>query len=109
MDFDLRVSELDPLHGRLEEAQERVFELQAGTRVDSDEFFSKEFMRTHTQYDSFRAFYRGGSWDLDEAGDMDELPNDRLDGYVAETTEFETWEEMKTAAAEEEILDQLVS
>ncbi len=66
MDFDLRVSELDPFHGRLEKAQERVFELQAGTRVDSDEFFSEEFMRSHTQFDSFHAFYRESPWTLDE-------------------------------------------
>lgn len=107
MDFDLRVSELDPFHGRLEKAQERVFELQAGTRVDSDEFFSEEFMRSHTQFDSFHAFYRESPWTLDEKCSIDELPNERLDAYVAGTTEFETWEEMKTRAAQEEIFDQL--
>ena len=109
MDFDLRVSELDPFHGRLEKAQERVFELQAGTRVDSDEFFSEEFMRSHTQFDSFHAFHRESPWDIDEGSSMDELPAERLDGYVAETTAFETWEEMKTRAAQAEILDQLRS
>jgi len=109
MDFDLRVSELDPLHGRLEAALERVFELQAGTRVDSNDFFSEEFMRSHTQFDSFHAFYRESSWNLEEPSAMDELPNESLDSYVVETTEFTTWEEMKTVAAEEEILDQLIS
>ncbi len=107
MDFDLRVSELDPFHGRLEEAVERVFELQAGTRVNSDEFFSEEFMRSYTQFDSFHAFYRESTWNLEEPRAMDDLPNDHLDSYVVETTEFTTWEEMKTVAAEEAILDQL--
>ncbi|MGA9401541.1 hypothetical protein [Haladaptatus sp.] len=109
MDFDLRVSELEPLHGRLEEALERVFELQAGTRVNSDEFFSEEFMQRYTQFDSFHAFYRESAWNLEEPGRMDELPDERLDSYVVETTEFATWEEMKTAAAKEAIVDQLLS
>lgn len=107
--MDLQVAGLDDLEARIGNALDRIGELQAGTRVQSDVFFSQPFMREHTQFDSFAAFCAQSPWPLDDVGDIQDLSRARLNEYIATTTEFETWEGMKTRAAEEEIIDRVVS
>jgi len=107
--MDLQVAGLEDLEERIRKAVERIGELQAGTRVNSDEFFSEQFMRAHTEFDSFAAFCAQSPWPLDGASDVQDAPRDQLNEYIAATTEFETWEGMKTLAAEEEIIDRVVS
>lgn len=107
--MDLQVAGLADLEDRLGTALERIGELQAGTRVQTDTFFSGEFMDAHTEFDSFAAFCDRSPRPLDDVGDVQDLPRERLDEYVAATTEFESWEEMKTGAAEEAIIDRVVA
>ncbi|MDS0282318.1 hypothetical protein [Haloarcula onubensis] len=106
--MDLQATELGDLEDRLSDALDRLGELQAGTRVSSDAFFSEPFMRNHTEFDSFVAFYEHAPWSLTEPTDVQGVPRQALNDYVAATTDFESWEAMKTQAAEEEIIDQVV-
>lgn len=94
---------------RLETVQHRLGELRAGTRVGSDAAFSREFMRDHTQFDSFERFCERSPWAADEPADLAGVDRRRLDDYVAETTDFESWAEMNRLAAEEELIDQLAA
>jgi len=107
--MDLQVAGLEDLEERIGKALDRIGELQAGTRVQSDTFFSQPFMRDHTEFDSFAAFCHQSPWPLDDVSDVQDVSRDQLNEYIAATTDFETWEGMKTQAAEEEIIDQIVS
>lgn len=107
--MDLQVAGLEDLENRVGKALDRLAELQMGTRIQSDAFFSRSFMAAHTEFDSFAAFCNQSPWALDEQRDIQHVPRDSLDEYVADRTDFETWEAMKTQAAEEEIIDQVVS
>lgn len=107
--MDIQIGGLDDLKERFDEAMETIVEYQLGTRVDSDEFFSEPFMEDHTEFDSFRAFCDESPWTLDTPEDIQSVPSSELDGYVSKTTDFETWEEMKTTAAEEAIVFDLLS
>jgi len=107
--MDLQVTGLEDLEERVGEALDRVNELQAGARVRSDTLFTQSFMRAHTEFDSFAAFCTQSPWALDDVTDVQDLSRDRLNEYLTATTDFETWEEMKTQAAEEEIIDRIVT
>ncbi|RDZ51083.1 hypothetical protein C5C07_15830 [Haloferax sp. Atlit-4N] len=107
--MDLQITGLEDLEERVGNALNRIGELQAGTRIQSDTFFSQPFMRDHTEFDSFAAFCDQSPWAFDDVADVRDVSRARLDEYVAGRTDFETWEEMKTRAAEEEIIDQIVS
>jgi len=107
--MDLQVAGLEDLEKRVGNALDRIGELQAGTRVQSDAFFSQAFMDDHTDFDSFAAFCNQSPWPLDEVSDVQDVSRERLNEYIDATTDFETWEGMKTQAAEEEIIDQIVS
>jgi len=107
--MDLQVAGLEDLEERVGNALARIGELQAGTSVQSDAFFSRPFMRDHTEFDSFAAFCTQSPWALDDVSDVQDVSRDQLNEYIAATTDFETWEEMKTQAAEDAIIDQIVS
>ncbi|MFC7127976.1 hypothetical protein [Haloferax chudinovii] len=106
--MDLQVTGLNGLEERVESALDRLGELQAGTRVQSDAFFSQPFMSDHTEFDSFAAFCEQSPWTLDDVSDVQNVSRDQLNGYIDATTDFETWEEMKTRAAEEDLISQIV-
>ncbi|GGK76413.1 MULTISPECIES: hypothetical protein [Haloarcula] len=107
--MDLQVAGLEDLEERVRKAADRIGELQAGTRVHSDTFFSQQFMRNHTEFDSFDSFCTQSPLTLNDISDVQDAPRDQLNEYIAATTDFETWEGMKTQAAEEDIIDQIVS
>lgn len=107
--MDLQVRGLDDLEDRLGDAIDRIGELRAGTHVQSDAFFAPAFMRKHTEFDSFDAFCADSPWEVESADDLQDVPRARLNAYVADTTDFTDWEAMKTRAAREEIVDQLLA
>ncbi|GGN16792.1 hypothetical protein [Halarchaeum nitratireducens] len=107
--MDLQVVGLEDLESRIRDAVDRIGELQTGTQVQSEVFFSPQFMRNHTEFESFDTFCAQSPLALDDASDLEGAPRDQLNEYIAVTTAFETWEEMKTRAAEEAIIDHVVS
>jgi hypothetical protein len=88
--MDRQVPGLDDLTGRVATALDRIGELQAGTRVRSDAFFSRSFMAEHTEFDTFAAFCGQSPWAFDDRSDKEGVPRDKLDEYVAARTDFET-------------------
>lgn len=87
---------------------DRLGELRAGDRGSSNAFFADPFVREYTAFESFEAFSAASPWTLERPGALDAAPRPELDEYVAETTEFETWEAMKEQAAKEELVVQHV-
>ena len=108
--MDVQIANLNDFEDALQRGLDRIGELRAGTRVSSDAFFAQPFMREHTQYNTFEAFQANAPLELDvPLDDHSETSRDRLNKYVSEVTEFETWEKMQTKAAQEEIINQLIS
>lgn len=107
--MDLQVEGLEDLRDRVDDALDTIVAYETGTRINSDEFFATPFMEDHTDFDSFRSFCQQSPWSLDRPEDIQEVPRPELDDYVSDTTDFETWEEMKTKAAEEAIIEGLLS
>lgn len=81
-------------------------EIQTSRRLRSDDVISEPFMRDHTAFDTFADFVDASPWSLSEPRRIDDVPRDALDDYVERTTEFQSWDEMETQAAEEAIVEQ---
>lgn len=107
--MDLQVAGLEELEDRVETALDRIAELQMGVRMQSDAFFSQPFMDDHTDFKSFTAFCEKSPWALEENREIQDVSRKALNEYVAARTDFETWEEMKTCAAQERIIEQIQS
>jgi len=102
--MDVGTVALDGRTDALTALLDRLGELHAGTRVTADAFFADAFMREHTRYDTFAAFRADAPVDVPRDGDA--TADARLNEFVRDATEFETWDAMETRAAEEELVDQ---
>ena len=76
--------------------------------VTLEEFFDPEFMDRHTRFSSFSEFWEHGPWSLEGPSDLEQIPEEQLDSYVARTTTFDTWRRMRNRAADREIRDRLM-
>lgn len=105
MDFGLRDGDLSWLRHRLRGAITHTYELEGRTSVRSDELFSPTFMQRHTQFEAFEAFCTASPSDGDEFHDLQRLPDETLDTFVSNTTDFGSWEGMKRSATISNVMD----
>lgn len=98
----------EEIEDRLTEIQRQVMDSQAGQVVSMDEFFPPTFMQEHTQFESFESFMEGCPRNPRTNEELADVPDRKLDSYVANTTDFQSWQAMQNQAAQEEIISQLI-
>lgn len=94
IDFDGTVETLDDLRAAAEE-------LDGENEVPMEEIFPGEFMEQHTRFASFDELLEESEWNVESQEDFEAIPDEPFDEYIAETTEFENWEEMYASSAKE--------
>ncbi|MGC7870721.1 hypothetical protein ACPUYX_04215 [Desulfosporosinus sp. SYSU MS00001] len=68
--------------------------------VTLSEICTPEFMKLYTQFESIEEFFSAGGFNVTTEEDYDAIPDKTIDAYVANTTNFPTWKEMLTEAAD---------
>jgi len=99
MALDLRVKTYDSVPTRITAAIDRAVAPDTRNSYDADQFFSDSFIQRHTEFESLRQFCRASPCERNSVGEIQGLPADERDEFVAATTEFETWSEMKDSSA----------
>lgn len=99
MVLDLRVKTNDTVSTRVRAVIEQAVAPETLNSYDRDTFFSDSFIQHHTEFESFDAFCQASPSDRASIGGIQRLPDDERDDFVARTTEFETWSEMKEGSA----------
>jgi hypothetical protein len=67
--------------------------------VHFDKLFPVRFMKKYTKHDTWQSFF--GACGLTTQDDLESKDIDELNHFVAENTQFASWEEMKTQAGNE--------
>lgn len=104
MVLDSGVKTPDSLHTDLSTAIERALSLDTWVSSSSERVASEAFIRRRTEFDSVAGFCAACPGDDDTIGAVQRLSADERDSFVARTTDFETWAEMKQSAAVEELV-----
>ncbi|QSG10015.1 hypothetical protein [Halapricum desulfuricans] len=94
----------DSLHTDLITAIERALSLEAWVSSAHERILSPAFVRRHTQFDSVDRFCEASPSGDATIGSVQQLSADERDAFVARTTDFETWGEMKERAAVENLM-----
>jgi len=89
---------LDNFQRKLEKIGRGAKELQGTHTVSFGELFTAGFMSTHTPNSAFDDFVKAGGFNAD---DFASIPDAEWDAYIARTTKFANWQEMKNKAAAE--------
>ncbi|KLU66583.1 hypothetical protein DEAC_c12490 [Desulfosporosinus acididurans] len=71
-----------------------------GNTVTLSEIFTTEFMKLYTQFESIEELFSAGGFNVTTEEDYDAIPDKTIDTFVANTTNFPTWKEMLTEAAD---------
>ncbi len=104
-DEDLEGSEELKELEELEEEIENLTDTQEMALLE--DILNPEFMKEHTSYDDLETFLASGDFDsLSRKGPLTEerlesIPDEELDQYVREKTDFEDWDEMVKEATDD--------
>jgi len=104
MVLDSGVKAPGSLHTGLRTAIKRALTLESWVSRSRERVTSETFIRRHTQFDSVDEFCTACPCDDDTIGGVQRLSTDRRDAFVARTTDFEGWTEMKQTAATEDLV-----
>ena len=73
---------------------DRVMDKYNGESVGFDQIFNEEFMREHTSFDDFDSWISAGGFEFASQEEFDAIDEQKLDNYVSESTDFDTWQDM---------------
>jgi hypothetical protein len=104
MVLDSGVKTHDSLHDNVSTAIERALTLNTWVSRSREQVASEVFIRRHTEFDSVEGFCAACPCDGDTIGDVQRLSTDERNAFVARTTDFETWADMKQSAAVEDLV-----
>lgn len=97
----VEIKGLDKLEKELGKLQKRAEKLDGEHQVKLEDLFPPEFMRAHTQHPTMEAMFEASAFNPQSQEDLEAIPQAELDTFVAETTDFNSWDEMMGRAAEE--------
>jgi len=88
----------DDLAKELKKMEQTAKELEKGEQVSFDILFNPEFMAKYTQFNSFDELLEAGNFVVNSEKDFEAIPDGELDVHVAQTTQFENWQDMLDSA-----------
>ena len=104
--FEFDMSGLDELENEINSLANKAASLD-GAQVEFADLFTAEFMESHAGVSSFDVFLDNGNFNVETQEDFEAIPEDDLDKYVLENTDFSSWEEMLDTATGEYLESQL--
>jgi hypothetical protein len=67
--------------------------------ITLSDIFTSEFMKLYTQFESIEELLSSGGFVINSEEDYDAIPDKDIDAHVAKTTNFRSWKEMLSEAA----------
>lgn len=89
----------DELLKGLENLEKQAQELD-GKQIPINDLLNVSFMKKYTSFSNIDGFLEAGGFSQE---DSETIPDDELDVYVRKNTNFDSWDDMLTAAYEEYI------
>jgi hypothetical protein len=88
---------MDSLEERLNQIEENI-KMKVDGFIRFRELFPDSFIRDHSNYRSADELLEQGGFKSDKKNGFEAIDETRLDKFIGENTDFESWEAMKRAA-----------
>lgn len=105
--MSIKIEGLDKLQKKLDDLAAKAEELDGEHSVPFNELFNSDFVRRNTKFTDMTEFFSAGGFDASTPEAFKAIDDDALDAHVLNATNFNSWEEMKGAAAKEWISKKL--
>ena len=101
----MKINGFNELQDRLKQMQKGAEELSATKEVTLTELFTDEFLRKHTDFQSFKDFDSQKIFETYKT--IEEIPDDEMDTFIVDNSKFESWQVMIDTAASEYTIKKL--
>jgi hypothetical protein len=91
----------------LDKLQKRAEKLDGNQEVPLNELFKASFMDHYTSHSTIDEFIKAGGFVFETNEDFENIPEEKLDQHVRNSTNFESWNEMLNKAGEHWIAKEL--
>jgi hypothetical protein len=98
--MSININGFDDLKDSLHDLQDDVESLD-GKEISLQDLFNPEFLKKHSKAVSFDDFFKQGGFSVTCDNDLDNIPDDIINKYVSESTDFNTLNDMIEAATDE--------
>ena len=95
---NLKITGLGDLEKQLKNIEKNIKREVEG-EVSLRTLFSNEFLKEHTNFDSFESFEESLPVQLKEQSDLDNIDKNKVDPFIKEKTKFDSWDDLAEAAA----------
>lgn len=104
MGVKVNLKGLDQLQRKLKDLERKARAVDGKHQIPLSDLFPPSFLRVHTRFsslDDLEAKAREWGFSLGSQEDLDKLPTDQWDAFIAEHTHFTTWKDMLGKGAAE--------
>lgn len=105
--MSFKMNGFDELSNKLNKMQKGVEEINNQEKVSFDELFTDDFMEEHTKFQTLDSFFEASGFDVSSSEAFAAIPDEDMDKFVAENSEFDTWEDMLSTAGQEYMLKKM--
>ena len=102
--MNIEVKGLEETKRKLEDLQRRAKELHGRRTVPFSELFPPQFIRKHTDFDSFESMLDASGFKVRAQEEFEEIPDGEWDAFIKSHSRFADWKDMLNAAGQEYIV-----
>lgn len=102
------ITGLNEVRANLRKMQERAKQLAGPHELTFNEMFSPDFMRARTQFGSIQELFDASGFQFETQEDYTRITqSEEWKAFIARTTKFASWDEMRATAAREHVARKL--
>ncbi|MFZ8764777.1 hypothetical protein [Enterococcus diestrammenae] len=105
--MSFKMNGFDELSNKLNKMNKGVEEVNKRGEVSFGELFTDSFMRSHTKFSKLDKFFEASGFDVSSSEAFSAIPDEEIDAFTAQNSEFDSWEEMLSTAGQEYILKKM--
>ncbi|WP_142976474.1 hypothetical protein [Enterococcus faecium] len=89
----------DDLSKKLNKMAKAAQEMDGEHSVPMSELFTNDFVSANTKFSSIEEFFEVSGFDCSSEESFAAIPDDQMDAFVSDNTNFDTWSDFMSAAA----------
>lgn len=93
---------------QLKQLQENLKKVEGTRTYTFKEIFNDNFISSHTKFQTISDFLNASGLDFSSQEAFRNIDIDKLDKYISENSDFNSWNEMKTVASNELISKEIM-
>ncbi|WP_449355229.1 hypothetical protein ACUL41_03625 [Virgibacillus natechei] len=103
----MKIRGLDNFEKKINQLEKNAKQIDGDNNIPFDEIFNPSFMTKYTQYTSIHSFFEDSPFTLETQEDLKAIPEDELDLFISQNTNFNSWQNMLSEAGKQWTVKQL--